>query len=83
MSNTQMFTTALTADVLAWLKKFAKKHNQTQRSVLEEALKRYRFEMRRREFREGFKHAMNDPEMLELAEMGLDDWEEQIKQFEL
>ncbi len=83
MANAPMFTTALSAELLQWLREFSKEQRSTQRSVLEEALKAYRFQAKRRTFAEGFKRASKDADLFELAEMGVEDYEGQLKQLDL
>lgn len=78
MTSTQLITTGLSKDLVEWLSKYSKAKKQTKRSILEEALRRYRFETRRREFQKGFAKAAKDKEILELAEEGLEDYLNQL-----
>lgn len=79
MSGSTIITTGLSNDLIAWLSSYSKKKKQTKRSILEEALRHYRFETKRREFEKGFAKASMDTEMLELADMGLKDYNNQLE----
>ena len=78
MSASQIITTGLSGDLVAWLNQYSKSKKRTKRSILEEALNRYRFETKRREFQKGFAKAAMDVELFELAEMGMEDFSDQL-----
>lgn len=82
MSASQIITTGLSADLVAWLNQYSKSKKRTKRSILEEALSRYRFEAKSREFQKGFAKAAMDVELFELAEMGMGDFSDQLNAFD-
>ncbi len=78
MSTSGVITTGLSKDLIAWLDQYAKKKKVSKRSIFEEALTVYRHQKKHEAFQRGFKRAANDREMLELAEMGLEDFNDQL-----
>lgn len=78
MTDSKMMTTGLSEDLISWLAEYSKAKKRTKRSILEEALTRYRFEAKRREFEAGFAKASRDSEIFDLAEMGLEDYNQQL-----
>ncbi len=81
MKKTAVFTTTISAQLLEWLKDESKSEKITMRAVLEKAIKNYMIEAKRQKYIESFKRAALDPEMLELAEMGMDDYYENLKPY--
>lgn len=82
MSFSQIITTGLSTDLVEWLNHYSKVKKRTKRSILEEALRQYRFEAKRREFQKGFAKAAKDSDIMEWAEMGLEDYINQLNAFD-
>ena len=74
MKTTATFTSTIAPEIIAWVDKTARAKKKTRRTILEEAVMRYKRELTRQSLTEGFKRAANDPEMFELAQMGVDDY---------
>lgn len=64
------FTSTISARALDWLNEESKKQKRTRRAILEEALLTYKREM----MRKGFRADAANPDILELAELGMDDY---------
>jgi len=80
MSASGVVTTGLSNELIQWLDDYAKSHSISKRSVFEAALKLYRQKKKREAFKQGFKRAADDIEMIEFAEMGLEDYNDQLNQ---
>jgi predicted transcriptional regulator len=74
MKKTKTFTSTIDPDILAWVDENAKAKKTTRRAILEEAIRNYKQEIERSALREGLKRAAEDPDMVELAEWGMDDY---------
>ena len=74
MKTTTTFTSTISPELIKWVDKIAKTKKRTRRAVLEEAVKRYQRELVTASLKEGFERAARDPEILELAEMGVGDY---------
>jgi len=72
--KTAVFTSTIAPDLIKWVDLRARLEKKTRRAVLEDALRRYQQELTRRNLREGFMRAAQDPDMLECAEWGMDDY---------
>lgn len=83
MNASGVVTTGLSKELIAWLDQYAKSNRLSKRSIFEEALKAYRYQKKKEAFKKGFKRAAEDAEMVELAEMGLEDYNEQLNQMGL
>lgn len=79
---TTTFTTTISTDTLSWLKNRAKFEKKTIRSIIEEAVKTYQIQEKKARLRETFIRASQDPEMLQMAEEGLIDSNEQFINYE-
>lgn len=79
MKSTITFTSTLSIEMARWLKRYSQKEHSTQRAIIEEALKKYRAEVKRKELAESFKRASQDKDMNKMAEEGLDDYIHQLK----
>ncbi|MBI2634591.1 CopG family transcriptional regulator [Candidatus Peregrinibacteria bacterium] len=64
-----------------WLDDTAKKRKSTKKQIIVEALVQYKVNAKKAEFTAGFKRAAKDPEMLTMAEEGMDDYLNQLKSF--
>jgi hypothetical protein len=78
MKSTIVFTSTLSANLMAWLTNYSQKENKTKRAILEESLIIYQEKIRKEELKETFKRAAKDSSIMEMAEEGLDDFEEQL-----
>ena len=78
MKSTIVFTSTLSANLMSWLSSYARKKKSTKRAVIEQALKAYQKKTKKEELKETFIRASKDPEMTEMAEEGMDDYEEQL-----
>ena len=74
MKTIATFTSTIAPEVIAWVDKVARDKKKTRRAILEEAVAAYKRDLTRVSLIEGFKRAAGDPEMLELAEMGVGDY---------
>ncbi|MCC7431974.1 hypothetical protein IT412_00450 [Candidatus Peregrinibacteria bacterium] len=81
MKKTAVFTTTISVQLLEWLKNESKSEKITMRAVLEKAIKNYMIEAKRHKYVESFKKAALDNEILELAEMGMGDYYENLKPY--
>lgn len=79
MKTTQVFTSTISPEVIDWVNAYAKKVKRTRREVLEEALLRYKKEVKQKQMRDGFKRAALDSGTLEFAEWGMDDYSDIVK----
>ena len=61
---------------------YAKKNNISKNKVIEIALKKLLDEEIRNDLIESFKKIADDPEIIEMAEWGLDDYVKQLKKME-
>lgn len=79
MKTTKTFTSTISPNIIAWLDTQARARKTTRRAILEEAVERYKKDIDRKTMSEGFLRAAEDPDMLELAEWGMDDYQTLIK----
>jgi predicted transcriptional regulator len=68
------FTSSLPDELLENLAKMAKELKMPKNKLIEKALTHYLEEIDKAQYAISFKRAANDPEMLELAEEGIEDW---------
>jgi len=61
---------------------YASHHKVSNNKVILKALKKFLMEERKKTYVETFKKANNDPEMLAMADWGLEDYLKQLKQLE-
>lgn len=82
--NTQVknFTTTLPSSTLSWLDEVAKESRQPKSRILEDALRMYQAEYARQRIVESYQNASDDAEMMELANVGLSEWDTNITQWE-
>ena len=76
------YTSTLPNVVMEEVVEYAKKKKISKNKVIEIALKRLLEEEIKNELRESFKKIADDPEMLEMAEWGIEDYAEQLKKFD-
>lgn len=78
MSSAITYTSNLSAGLMNWLQEYAQKKGVTKRNIIEEALKRYQQELKKRELASSFKRAALDLETRGMAEEGLEDYNDQL-----
>lgn len=82
MKSTITFTTTLSPKIMAFLREESKKEKITIREIIEKVLKKYQYEKAKAELADAYKEISNDPEVLELAEMGISDFDKMINEYE-
>ena len=80
--KTVTYTSTLPNAVMEEMVEYAKKKKISKNKVIEMALKKLLEEEIKNELRESFKKIADDPEMLEMAEWGMEDYSEQLKKFD-
>ncbi|MBA3674271.1 MAG: CopG family transcriptional regulator [Chitinophagaceae bacterium] len=80
--KTITYTSTLPNMVMEEVVEYAKKKKISKNKVIEIALKKLLDEEIRNELMESFKKIADDPEMIEMAEWGLGDYLEQLKNYE-
>ncbi|WP_026452491.1 ribbon-helix-helix domain-containing protein [Aequorivita capsosiphonis] len=68
------FTSSLPDELLENLAKMAKELKMPKNKLIEKALQHYFEQIEKAQYAKSFMRAANDPEMLELAEEGIEDW---------
>ena len=76
------YTSTLPEDLLIMVNDYSAKYKVSKNAILEKALRNYLFELKKNEFKEGFKKAQGDNDQLTLADSGMDDYWEIINRFE-
>ena len=76
------YTSTLPDDLISQVNEYAEKYQMTKNKVIEVALRQYFFEQKRKEYEESFARIANDPEVVELAEMGMEDYADLIRKYE-
>ena len=76
------YTSTLPDDLISLVSEYAEKYQLTKNKVIEEALRQYFFNQKRKEYEESFARIANDPEVVELAEMGIEDWADLVRKYE-
>lgn len=82
MKKAKVYTNTLPEDVLNLVNEYSIKYHIPKNKVVETALRRFFFEKKREEFREGFRKMANDPEMTEMAEEGISDYFEILERYD-
>jgi predicted transcriptional regulator len=82
MKRKVTYTSTLPEDILDSVNEYAEKYNISKNKVVENALRQYFFNLKKDEFREGFRKAAGDTEMKSLAEEGLKDYSDIIQRNE-
>jgi len=72
------FTSSLPDDLLASLNDVAAKMSLPKNKIIEKALRIYLDQVNRAEYVQSFKRAGNDPEVLDMAEEGMEDYFKQL-----
>ena len=76
------YTSTLPGDLITQVNEYAEKYKVSKNKIIEEALKHFFFEQKRKEYEESFARIANDPEVEELAEMGMGDYLDMIRKYE-
>ncbi len=74
MKNTTVFTSSIDSSLMKKLKEYSEKFKTPKNKIIEQALGKFFDELKRAEYERSFRRAKKDPEMLEMAEEGLDDF---------
>ena len=82
MPKQYVYTSTLPMELKEDLEVYATRHKVSKNKVIEKALKNFLMEERKKLYAETFKKANNDPEMIAMADWGLDDYLKQLKQLE-
>lgn len=72
------FTSSLPDDLLASLNDVAAKMSLPKNKIIEKALRIYLDQINRAEYVQSFKKAGNDPDVLDMAEEGMEDYFKQL-----
>lgn len=82
MPKQYVYTSTLPMELKEDLEVYATRHKVSKNKVIEKALKNFLMEERKKLYAETFKKANNDPEMIAMADWGMDDYLKQLKQLE-
>ncbi len=82
MSRPVTITTTLDPLMNKWLKEEAKRQKTTKRVIMERALLLYQTEETRKKYIETYQRMNKDPETLELAEWGMQEYLEDLNGYE-
>ena len=82
MSKQYVYTSSLPMELKEDLHQYATRHKVSKNKVIEKALKKFLMDERKKAYAETFKKANNDPEMIAMADWGLEDYLKQLKQLE-
>ncbi len=77
-----VLTTNLSPQLYEWLDKEAKARKATKRVILEYALEKVRIEEKKRRMAQSFRRANKDPEIMTMAEWGMQDYAKQLDKLE-
>lgn len=80
--KTKNFTTTLSLDVINLLSQISKREHISRRQIIEEAISNWQKEKIKKAIKKSYLSSKNDPEMLELSNMGLNEWEDNVKKWE-
>ncbi len=81
-SKKTTYTSTLPSTVMEEVVEYAKKKKISKNKVIEIAVKKLLEQEVRNELVESFKKFANDPDMIEMAEWGREDYAEQLKNFD-
>lgn len=82
MRATTTYTSTLSLDMMNTLNDYAQRLKLPKSKIIETALSNYLDEIKRAEYARSFQRANEDPELLAMAEEGLDDYLEMLNQHE-
>ena len=73
--NTVTFTSTISPALISWIDAEAKREKRTRRDMLEEAL----IAFKRAKMREGFARAAGDADIIDTAELGMDEYSRMLR----
>lgn len=76
------FTSSLPQELLDQLAKTANELKIPKNKLIQKALQRYLIQIEKAQFAQSFQRASNDPEMLEIAEEGIEEWFQMLEELE-
>ncbi len=82
MKVTTTFTSTMSPELMQWVDGVAKAKKLTRRSVLEEAIRTYKHKVVSEKLRKDFESIANDPDIVEMAEWGMEDYARMLKDFD-
>ncbi len=82
MPKQYVYTSSLPLELKEELEEYATRHKISKNKIIEKALKKYLEEDRKKLYADSFKKANNDPEMISMADWGLEDYRQQLKNLE-
>ena len=82
MQKKVTYTSTLPEDLVGMVNDFSEKYKVSKNSIIEKSVRIYLFEMKKKEFKEGFKKARRDKDINVLADSGMEDYWEIIQRFE-
>ncbi len=75
------YTSTMDSELWDKVQETAEAYGKTKKEIIETSLKAYFREQKRLEFEEGFKLAAKEMDLVEIAEMGMDDYSSQLKKY--
>jgi hypothetical protein len=82
MKNNTTFTSSINNSLIKKLNDCSDRYKVPKNRIIENALIKYFDELKRIEYVQSFRRAQNDPEMLEMAEEGMEDYIKIIERYE-
>jgi len=82
MKNTTVFTSSMDSTLMKTLKEYSEKLKMPKNRIIEQALSKLFDELKKAEYARSFRKEKEDPEIIALAEEGLDDFLEILKRYE-
>lgn len=76
------FTSSLPQELLDQLSKTASELKVPKNKLIQKALSRYLIQIDKAQFAKSFQRAAKDPDMLEMAEEGIEDWFKMLEELE-
>ena len=80
--RTKNFTTTLSIPIIDWLNEFSEETNRTKKEDIEKALSILKKEHIKYKIKESYKKASKDYEWMELGNIGVNEWEANIREWE-
>lgn len=74
MKNNTTFTSSIDNGIMKKLRDYSDKYKLPKNKIIENALSSYFDELKHAEYVRSFRRAKNDPEMLTMAEEGIEDY---------
>ena len=82
MKNTTVFTSSIENSLMKKLRSYANKYKLPKNKIIESALNNYFELLKKAEYAHAFRKEKEDPEMLRLADAGLDDFLKMVENLE-